>query len=45
MSKGVIEFKALLGYLKGIASSFHLSGHEQYLSNNVAQNDLAHGVL
>jgi hypothetical protein len=30
MSKGVIEFKALLGYPKrGIASSFHLSGHEE----------------
>jgi hypothetical protein len=46
MSKGVIEFKALLGYPKGgIVSSFHLFGHEQYPSDNVAENDLAHGVL
>jgi hypothetical protein len=46
MSKGVIEFKALLGYPKGsIASSFHLSSHEQYPSDNVTQNDLVHGVL
>jgi hypothetical protein len=45
MSKSVIEFKAFLEYLKGgIASSFHLSNHEQYPSNNVAQNDLDHGV-
>jgi hypothetical protein len=46
MSKGVIEFKTLLGYPKGgIASSFHFSSHEQYPSDNVAQNDLAHIVL
>jgi len=35
MSKGVIEFKVLLGYPKGvIASSFHLFGHEQYPFDN-----------
>jgi hypothetical protein len=46
MSKGVIEFKALLGYPKeGIASSFDLFGHDQYPSNNVAPNDLTCGVL
>jgi hypothetical protein len=38
MLKGVIEFKALLGYPKGgIVGSFHLFGHEQCPFDNVAQ--------
>jgi hypothetical protein len=43
----VINPKAFLGYLeKGNASSFHPFGHDQqYPSNNVGQNDFAHGVL
>jgi hypothetical protein len=46
MSKGMIEFKAILGYLEGgITSSFHLFDHEQYPFNSVIQNDSTHGVL
>jgi hypothetical protein len=42
----VIDLKAFLGYPKGgIASSFHLFGHEQYPSESVDQNDSTHDVL
>jgi hypothetical protein len=42
----VIHPKTFLGYPNwGIASSIHHSGHEQWPSNGVAENDSAHGVL
>jgi hypothetical protein len=42
----VIKPKAFLGYLeKGNAISLHPFGHEQYLFNNVGQNESTHGVL
>jgi hypothetical protein len=42
----VIDLKAFLGYPeRGIASSFHLFGYEQYPFKSVDQNDSTHGVL
>jgi hypothetical protein len=42
----VIDPKTFMEYLEwGIANSFHLSGHEQYPLESIAQNDSTHGVL
>jgi hypothetical protein len=42
----VINPKAFSRYLKrDTAVSLHPLGHEQYPSNNVSQNELAHGVI
>jgi len=30
---------------RGNATLIHVSGHEQYLFDNIGQNDSAHGVL
>jgi hypothetical protein len=40
-----MEPNVILGYLeKGIARVLNSFGHDQYLSNNLDQNNLAHGV-
>jgi hypothetical protein len=40
-----MEPNGFLGYLmRGIACSSSFFGHEQYLSNNLNQNNIAHGV-
>jgi len=40
-----METNVFLGYLeRGIACSLSLLGHEQYPSNNLDQNNSAHGV-
>jgi hypothetical protein len=41
----VMEPNVFLGYLKwGIACSLSIFGHEQYPSNSLGKNNLAHGV-
>ncbi len=41
----VMEPNVFFGYLeKGIVCSFSLSGHEQYLSDSLNENNSAHGV-
>jgi hypothetical protein len=41
----VIEPKTVMEYLKwGIASSFHLFGHEQYPFDNITQNDSGQSI-
>jgi hypothetical protein len=41
----VINLKVFSRYLeKGNATSYHPFGHEQYSSNNINQNESAHGV-
>jgi hypothetical protein len=42
----VINHLAFLEYLeRGAAASLHPFGHEQYLFDNVSQNESTHGVL
>jgi len=42
----VINHSTFLGYLEGgTIISFHPSNHEQYLSNNINQNESTHGVI